>query len=54
MELQIISFQTKLMIKCMFLKADQLMDNLLKRMLINTFKINQRLQFQLTSEEKIE
>lgn len=38
----------------MFLKADQLMDNLLKRMLINTFKINQRLQFQLTSEEKIE
>jgi len=42
------------MINCIFLKVDQLMDNLHKKMLSNLFKINQTPQFLLILEEKIE
>jgi len=42
------------MIKCIFLKADQLMDNLHRKTLNNIFKINQQPQFLLILEEKIE
>lgn len=42
------------MIKCIFLRVDQLMDSLHKKMLNNMHKINKVLQFLLMSEEKIE
>lgn len=42
------------MIKCIFSKVDQLMDNLHKKMPSNIFKINQLPPFLLMLEEKIE